>query len=151
MINSSHYSILLVEDDSNDVFLIQRAFRRAQIVNYIHVVQDGDEAVEYFEGQGKYRDRNAYPLPNLVLLDLKLPRRSGLEVLEWLKKQPIFKKIPVVVLTSSQEHIDLERAYEIGVNSYLIKPVTFDALVSMIEATNTYWFKLNQFAPIYLV
>jgi CheY-like chemotaxis protein len=144
MINHTRLNILLVEDDADDVLLIQRAFRKAQIINPIQTVINGDAAVDYLAGQGAYTDRGRYPLPVLILLDLKLPRRSGLEVLEWLKRQPMIKRTPVVVLTSSAEVSDLNRAYDLGANSYLIKPVTFEALVAIIKTVNLYWLVTNE-------
>jgi CheY-like chemotaxis protein len=148
MTTLSEYEILLVEDDSNDILFIQRAFRQANLNNSIHIVRDGDDAVAYLSGEGKYTSRETYPLPLLILLDLKLPRRSGLEVLEWLKEQPILKRIPVVILTSSKESIDVNQAYDLGVNSYLVKPVKFDALMKMVEAIDIFWLKLNQYPSI---
>ncbi len=144
MINFTHYTILLVEDDPNDVFLIQRAFRKANLANPIQVMKDGEAAVLYLSGQEPYADRDRYPLPMLMLLDLKLPRRSGLEVLEWLKQQPKLKRLPVVVLTSSREHTDLNRAYDLGANSYLVKPVAFDSLLNMVQTLNQYWLIINE-------
>lgn len=148
MVASNGYGVLLVEDDSNDVLLIERAFHRANLDLPITIVRDGDEAVDYLIGQGQYGDRLQYPMPTLILLDLKLPRRSGLEVLGWLRAQPILRRIPVVVLTSSREHVDVDSAYEMGVNSYLVKPVTFSALESMIGALNSYWVEVNQYPSI---
>ncbi|WP_250121884.1 response regulator [Chroococcidiopsis sp. CCMEE 29] len=144
MSNLAYYTILLVEDDPNDVFLIQRAFRRINLANPIQVVQDGEAAVLYLSGQEPYADRDRYPFPILVLLDLKLPRRSGLEVLEWLRQQPKLKRLPVVVLTSSRENSDLNRAYDLGANSYLVKPVAFDGLLEMVRSLNQYWLILNE-------
>ena len=144
MINFTHYTILLVEDDPNDVFLIQRAFSKANLANTIQVMKDGEAAVQYLSGQEPYADRDRYPLPMLMLLDLKLPRRSGLEVLEWLKQQPKLKRLPVVVLTSSREHTDLNRAYDLGANSYLVKPVAFDSLLNMVQTLNQYWLIINE-------
>lgn len=144
MSNLAYYTILLVEDDPNDVFLIQRAFRRINLANPIQVVQDGEAAVLYLSGQDPYVDRDRYPFPILVLLDLKLPRRSGLEVLEWLRQQPKLKRLPVVVLTSSRENSDLNRAYDLGANSYLVKPVAFDGLLEMVRSLNQYWLILNE-------
>ncbi|MGB6298133.1 MAG: response regulator [Rivularia sp. (in: cyanobacteria)] len=140
--------ILLVEDDSNDILFIQRAFRRSKLEKPMQIVRDGDEAVAYLSGKGDYADRNLYPLPSMILLDLKLPRRSGLEVLEWLRQQPVIKRIPVVILTSSKENIDVDRAYDIGVNSYLLKPVNYNALNDMIETLNAFWLKLNCYPSI---
>ncbi len=141
--------ILLVEDDYNDILFIQRAFRRSDLENpSIQVVRDGDEAVAYLSGEGDYANRNFYPLPGMILLDLKLPRRSGLEVLEWLRSQPVLKRIPVVILTSSKENIDINRAYDIGVNSYLLKPVNYKALNEMIKTLNAFWLDLNCYPSI---
>ncbi|RMF85886.1 MAG: response regulator [Nitrospinota bacterium] len=138
-----HYTILLVEDDPNDVLLIQRAFQRARILNPLQVVRNGDEAVAYLGGQEPYADRGRYPLPILMLLDLKLPRGSGLEVLEWLQQQPGLRRLPVVVLTSSSESIDVNRAYDLGANSYLVKPVRFEDLLQMVRSLHFYWLILN--------
>ena len=137
-------AVLLVEDNIDDVILIERAFKKARIVNPLHTVGDGDEALDYLGGRGKYRDRAAHPLPALILLDLKLPRRSGLDVLTWLRSEPCIKRIPLVVFTSSRESVDVDRAYELGVNSYLCKPVAFDALLEMIKTLNVYWLLLNE-------
>lgn len=139
-----HYDILLVEDEPDDIFLLLRAFKKVNLANSVHVVKDGEEAVLYLSGQGIYSDRQKYPLPMLILLDLKLPRRSGLEVLEWLRQQPMLKRLPVVVLTSSREDSDLNRAYDLGVNSYLVKPVAFDGLINMVKQLNYYWVLLNE-------
>ena len=135
----ANFTILLVEDDADDVLLIQRAFRKAKIANPIQAVRDGDEAVAYLSGAGPYGDRRQFPSPVLILLDLKLPRRSGFEVLEWLRGQPGLKRTPVVVLTSSKETADVNRAYELGANSYLLKPVTFEALQEMMRTISLYW------------
>jgi CheY-like chemotaxis protein len=144
MLNVSNYSILLVEDDSNDVFLIQRAFRKAGIPNPLQVVEDGEAAVFYLAGKPPYNDRDRYPLPDLILLDLKLPRKSGLEVLEWLRQQAELKRLPVVVLSSSKENREINRAYDLGANSYLVKPVAFEALLDMVKTLNLYWLIFNQ-------
>lgn len=137
-------TILLVEDDPNDVTLIERAFRKANIVNPLQIVTDGEKAVAYLAGQEPYTDRERYPLPALVLLDLKLPRKSGHEVLEWLRVQPNLQRIPVVVLTGSKEPADINLAYDLGANSYLIKPVAFDDLLETVKALNLYWLILNE-------
>jgi CheY-like chemotaxis protein len=136
--------ILIVEDNGDDVALIRRAFKHCQIVNPLSVVSDGDAAVAYLSGTGPYADRAEHPLPALVMLDLKLPRRSGLEVLEWMKQQPLLKRTPVVILTSSKEHKDVNRAYDLGANSYLMKPVEFDELRAMVERLHLYWLVMNE-------
>jgi CheY-like chemotaxis protein len=136
--------VLLVEDDPNDVLLIRRAFKKAQHPNPTQVVQDGEQAIAYLSGDQQYADRQAYPLPGLILLDLKLPRKSGFEVLQWVRQQPLLKRIPVVVLTSSKQSPDVNKAYDFGANSYLVKPVEFDELVDLITTLNLYWGFLNE-------
>ncbi len=142
--NSPLSTILLVEDDSNDVLLLRRAFRKADLANPLMVVGDGEQATAYLTGDGQYSDRERFPLPIVVLLDLKLPRRSGLEVLAWLRDQPGLRRLPVVVLTASRESADINTAYERGASSYLVKPVAFDSLVEMVKAFNLYWVILNE-------
>ncbi len=138
------FTFLLVEDDPDDILLFQRAFSQASLVNPVRIVRNGEEAVHYLSGAGVYVDRVRYPLPSLVLLDLKLPKKSGLEVLEWMRSQPSTQSIPVIVLTSSQESADVQRAYALGANSYLIKPVGFDGLLEIVKAIGMYWVILNQ-------
>ncbi len=135
--------VLLVEDDPNDIVLTRRAFRKAELPEPIAVAEDGEQAVAYLGATGEFADRRAHPLPDLVLLDLKLPRMSGLEVLAWLRKQPGLQRMPVVVLTSSRETADVNRAYELGANSYLLKPVTFDSLAKIVSDLDRYWGALN--------
>lgn len=138
-------TILMVEDDSNDVLLVRRAFRKAGINTKINIVSDGEEAINYLTRKGKYKENgDRYPMPTLILLDLKLPRVNGLEVLEWLRQQPELKRLLVVVLTSSQENPDLNKAYDLGVNSYLVKPVSFDSLVNLMDCLHAYWFNCNE-------
>ena len=137
-------TILLVDDDANDVFLLRRAFQKAMLANPLQVVRDGEEALTYLAGKSPYNDRGSYPLPALVLLDLKMPRRSGFEVLEWLRHQPGLQRLVVVVLTSSNQHSDVNRAYDLGANSYLVKPAGFDRLLEMVKRLNAYWLALNE-------
>jgi len=138
-----HRVILLVEDDPNDILLIQRAFRKATLTTVLRVVKDGDEAIAYLSGEGPYRNRRRYPLPVLILLDLKLPRRSGFEVLQWLKARSGLRRIPVVVLTSSRDSPDVNRAYDLGANSYLVKPVKAAELEEMVRTMSLYWLIFN--------
>ncbi|HEX9394785.1 MAG TPA: response regulator [Gemmatimonadales bacterium] len=137
-------AILLVEDDANDVILIRRAFAKAEIKNPVYTVEDGDAAVAYLAGEGTYANRGDHPLPGVVLLDLKLPRRSGLEVLQWVRQSPTLRRLPVVVLTSSRESADVNRAYDLGANSYLVKPVGFDALTDLVRILQGYWVGWNE-------
>src|SRR5574340_1347197 len=141
-------TILLVEDDPNDVLLIQRAFRNARLANPVSITNDGDEAVNYLSGAGKFANRDEYPMPILVLMDLKLPRRSGLEVLEWIRQQNPLCRLPVIVLTSSSQSSDINRAYDLGANSYLTKPVSFESLLEMVKTLNMYWLVLNRFPDL---
>lgn len=142
--NSSLKTILLVEDDTNDVLLFRRAYHKCKLANPLQIVGDGEEAQDYLAGSGKYADRVSYPLPALVLLDFKLPRMSGLEVLAWMRSQAGLKRMPVVALTSSRERSDVNRAYDLGINSYLVKPVAFDNLMQLVKALGLYWMILNE-------
>ena len=146
--NIDRSPVLMVEDDPNDVVLVRRAFRKANLQHPVYAVEDGEAAIAYLDGRGEYADRDASPLPRLVLLDLKLPRKSGLEVLEWVKSQPRLKRIPVVVLTSSRQPSDVNRAYDLGVNAYLVKPVSFDRLLEMITAIEAFWLGINEHAEV---
>lgn len=133
-------TILLVEDSPVDILLMQRAFRERIFSNTsLQIVRDGDAAVFYLNGDAEYSDRDRYPLPRIILLDLKLPRRSGHEVLFWLKQQPELKRLPVVMLTSSRQTVDVNQAYDLGVNSYLVKPVGFASLSEMMQSFAQYW------------
>ena len=137
-------TILHVEDDSNDVLLIARAFRKAETSAQVQVVGDGEQAINYLSGAGSFAQRDQFPLPSLVLLDLKLPRKSGIEVLEWIRRQPGIRRIPVVMLTSSRQPVDINRAYDLGANAYLVKPVNFDALVQMLKTLDSFWLGINE-------
>ncbi|MEG4279910.1 response regulator [Microcoleus sp. MON1_C1] len=138
-------TILLVEDNPVDILLMQRAFRNETFANTsLQIVRDGDAAVFYLNGDGEYSDRDRYPLPAIILLDLKLPRRSGHEVLIWLRQQPELKRLPVVMLTSSRQTPDVKRAYDLGVNSYLVKPVGFASLLEMMQSFNEYWLNYTE-------
>jgi len=133
------YTILLVEDDLNDILQVQRAFQKAHLRNPIQLAQDGDQAVAYLKGDPPFQDRKTHPLPWMIFMDLNLPRRSGLEVLEWIRSQRAFDRTLVVVLTGSRESSDLDRALNLGANSYLTKPVAFDALLDVVKKLNIYW------------
>lgn len=137
--------ILLAEDDPNDTLLIQRAFQKAGLGDILKTVSDGDQAVEYLRGVNEYADRARHPLPFLLLLDLKMPGTDGFEVLQWLRGQPDFKRLLVVVLTSSNLQADVDRAYDLGANSYLVKPVEFNEMVNLIQRFEAYWTEINRF------
>lgn len=131
--------ILLAEDNEDHVLLTRRAFKQAGLVNPLFVVENGEEAVAYLTGEGKFANRNEYPLPTLLLLDLKMPRKDGFEVLEWIRKQPTLAALRVVVLTTSDRILDVNRAYQLGANSFLTKPVDFRDFVQLSSAIKGYW------------
>lgn len=136
--------ILLAEDDPNDVLLIQRAFAKAGLPEVLKTVRDGEEAIQYLDGRGGYSDRTLFPVPFLVLLDLKMPGTDGFEVLSWARAQPDLKRLLIVVLTSSNFQSDVDRAYELGANSYLVKPVELKDMVNLIQRFEAYWTELNR-------
>lgn len=136
--------ILLVEDNPHDVELTLRVFTKNHLTNRIHVVRDGAEALEYLFCTGAYAARNIEDRPKLVLLDLKLPKVDGLQVLQRLKDDPRTRVIPVTVLTSSREERDLVESYRLGVNSYIVKPVDFDQFTETVRQLGLYWLLLNQ-------
>jgi CheY-like chemotaxis protein len=136
--------ILLVEDSDDDVALIRRAFRRGGVTTGLRVLGDGDSAVAYLAGEGDFHDRERHPMPRVLLLDLKLPRRSGLEVLEWVRSRPELRSLIIVILTSSRESRDLHVAYQLGANSFLVKPVEFDRLLDLVKTLDLYWIGYNE-------
>ena len=139
--------ILLVEDNRMDVELTLDAFKEARLLNTIYVSPNGQDALDYLLGRGKYADRNTYPIPNLVLLDLKLPGVDGFEVLRQVKSTPILKRLPVIILTSSKEEGDRALTYDIGANSYIVKPVSFNGFLGVIKQIEGYWISLNVAPP----
>ena len=136
--------ILLIEDNAEDVEITMRAFQKYQFANKIHVVRDGEEALECLFSTGRYADRPLGSNPRLILLDLKLPKVDGLEILQRCKSDPRTKNIPVVVLTSSREDRDLIESYKLGVNSYVVKPVDFSQFTEAVRQLGLYWILLNQ-------
>ena len=139
--------ILLVEDNRMDVELTLDAFKEARLLNTIHVSPNGQDALNYLFGRGKYTDRLTYPMPSLVLLDLKLPGVDGFEVLRQVKSAPILKRLPVIILTSSKEEGDRALTYDIGANSYIVKPVSFNGFLDVIRQIEGYWISLNVAPP----
>jgi len=136
--------VLIAEDDPTDIFLLQRAFAVAEVPAILHVVRDGQEAIDYLEGEASYADRQAHPLPDLLLLDLKMPKLNGFDVLSWLKRQPGLKRLLVTVLTSSDQPQDINRAYDLGANSYLLKPHGSQELSDLVKRVQKYWLEVNQ-------
>jgi CheY-like chemotaxis protein len=139
-------TVLLAEDNEDDVFFMQRAAKASGITNPIQVAGHGQEAIDYLAGTGEYADRERYPLPFLVFLDLKMPHKSGLEVLEWIRQQPQFQTLLVLILTTSREESDVQRAYRLGVNSYLVKPPNAAQLTELIKLVKAYWLDNPQLA-----
>ena len=130
---------LLVEDSEDDIVLLQRSFAKNKIANPLRVVRNGQEAMLYLEGTGRYRNRKEYPLPSIVLLDLKMPGIDGFEVLEWIRQQPSLRMLRIVVLTSSDAISDVNRAYQLGANSFLVKPTDLHDLNLLTAAIRGYW------------
>jgi len=144
MENLKEVEILLVEDNPNDVELALRALKKHNLTNKVHVVKNGAEALEYIFGTGAYAGRDVNNKPKVVLLDLKLPKVDGLEVLRRIKADERTKVIPVVVLTSSTEERDIIESYQLGVNSYIVKPIDFDKFIDAVSELGLYWLLLNQ-------
>jgi two-component system response regulator len=140
--------ILLVEDNPLDVELTLDAFREAQLDSMVHVVRNGHEALNYLFGRNQYGDRETHPLPNLILLDLHLPGIDGHEVLQEIKATPQLKRLPVIILTSSKEEKDVMRSYDKGANSYLVKPVSVNGFLDVVNLINHYWLTLNIRPPL---
>jgi len=136
--------VLIAEDDPSDAFLLKRAFTLANIPATLHFVRDGQEAIDYLQGDDRYKDRAVYPLPDLMLLDLKMPRLNGFDVLSWLRRQPGLKRLLVTVLTSSDQPDDINRAYDLGAISYLLKPHNSSHLSELVAQVKRYWLDLNQ-------
>jgi two-component system response regulator len=138
------HDILLVEDNPDDVDLTMRAFRKTELVSTVAVARDGIQALDYLFATGQHADRDPAALPRLVLLDLKLPRLDGLQVLKRMRANPVTRTIPVVILTSSTEQRDLRSGYALGANSYIRKPVDFEQFVDALDHISTYWLEMNQ-------
>ena len=144
MNETNNVEILLVEDNPQDLELTLRALRKANLANHIQVARDGAEALEFVLGEGPHAGRKFEDTPKVILLDLKLPKIDGLEVLRRLKEDPHTQSIPVVVLTSSKEQKDVVQSYRLGVNSYIVKPVNFDGFATAVQELGMYWLLLNQ-------
>lgn len=137
-------TILVVEDNSTEMLLLKRAWQRAKIPNPLQWVLDGVEAIAYLNGDGKWSNREEYPLPALVLLDLKMPLVSGFDVLRWVRQHPVLHKIRVVMFSSSDEPRDINQAYELGTNSYSVKPLHFEDLVRVVDLLSKHWLNLSR-------
>ena len=134
--------ILLAEDDDDDFLLTQKAFKESRLINHLFRVKDGEELMDYLLHRGSYQDREKFPMPMLILLDLNMPRKNGREALKEIRANAELKKIPVVALTTSQAQEDVNLLYELGVNSFVKKPVSFDQLAKVIKVLEQYWFEI---------
>jgi CheY-like chemotaxis protein len=136
--------ILLVEDREDDIALIRKAFSKAYVPNPLQIVRNGEEAIAYLEGEGKYANRDEYPLPELLLLDLKMPRVDGFEVLKWVRAQPNLASLRIVVLTCSESIRDVNLAYSLGANSFMVKPMDFEDVIHMSKFLTSYWLHMSK-------
>ena len=136
--------VLIAEDNDNDIAMLRRAFHQASVTAPIQYLTDGEQTIAYLKGEGKFARRDEFPLPDLLLLDLKMPRKSGFDVLEWLRTQPSLAHLRVVVLTTSEELRDVNRAYALGAASFLTKPVNFVEFKDTIQAMYNYWVAYNR-------
>jgi len=144
MDNLKEVEILIVEDNPQDAEMALRALKKNNLTNKVLVVHDGEEALDFVFARGSFTNRQGSSRPKIILLDLKLPKIDGLEVLKQIKGHPVTKVIPVIMLTSSKEESDLVKSYQLGVNSYIVKPVDFDKFVEAIREIGFYWLLLNQ-------
>ncbi|HZQ17127.1 MAG TPA: response regulator [Terriglobales bacterium] len=144
MTDATLRTILLVEDEPTDVALMTRAFEKARVMNPVVHLVDGDEVLRYLAGKGEYADRVKYPLPAVILLDLKLPGATGMQILQWMRVQGEIRRIPVVVLTSDESPKTIDAAYDLGANSYLVKPGNPAEVSRMVQTIQQYWIKLNE-------
>jgi CheY-like chemotaxis protein len=140
---SEHGHILVAEDDPTDAYFFQRAFTRAGLPVTLNFVRDGQEAIDYLQGEGQFADRTWHPLPQLLLLDLNMPRLNGFDVLKWVREQPGMSDLLVVIFSSSEEPRDMNRAYGLGANSYLVKPHSMAELTALVGQFKKYWLEAN--------
>lgn len=141
---ADHAVVLLAEDEEDYVLLVQRAFAEAKIPNPLYVVSNGQDLMSYLKGDGQYANREEYPLPELLLLDLKLPRFSGLEAIGWIRSQPGLQGLRILVLTSSEQIRDVNDAYRLGANSFLVKPFDFVDLIQLSRLISEFWLKASK-------
>jgi CheY-like chemotaxis protein len=140
-------TILLVDDSENDLFLMRKAFKKAEFKSPLQEVRNGEEAIAYLKGEGPYGDRNKFPLPTVMLLDLNMPKKNGFDVLAWVRAQPVLKRMAIIILTASKRSEDVERAFDLGATSFLVKPGNIEALIAMIRCLRD-WLQINHFPPL---
>ena len=139
--------ILLADDDPDDRMLTERALKKSRLANTIEMVEDGEELMDYLHRRGRYEDPSASPRPGLILLDLNMPRKDGREALQEIKSDPALRRIPVVVLTTSEAEQDILQSYDLGVNAFVTKPVTFDQLAEVLGLLGEFWFEIVKLPP----
>ena len=137
--------VLVVDDSEDDLALMKAAWKEAGVCGTLVPLEDGARAVEYLSGAGAFADRGAHPVPNLVLLDLKMPVMTGFETLAWIRESPLYRTLPVAILTASTQPSDVETCYRLGANSYLVKPSSYQELCGLAKCIGCYWFGLNRF------
>ena len=140
-------TILLVDDSENDLALMKFAFMKAGVNSQLQMVHDGEEAIVYLRGEGAYTDRDKFPLPAVILLDLNMPKKNGYEVLAWLRSVPALKRLSTIILTASMRPEDIERAFDLGANAYLVKPTALEDLVATLRCLRD-WVQINHFPPL---
>ena len=140
-------TILLVDDSENDLILMRRAFQKAEFNNPLREVRNGEEAIAYLQGEGVYDDRDRFPFPVVMLLDLNMPRLNGFEVLSWIQTQPNLRRLSIIILTASLRMEDVERAFDLGAHSFLVKPPSLEKLVAIIRCLRD-WLQYNHFPPL---
>lgn len=139
--------VLIAEDNPDDALLLRRAIDKAGVTAHVKIVADGEEMLLYLQGRGAYANRNTCPPPSIIILDLKMPRRSGLEVLQWISENPEVAVVPTIVLSASNLEKDVRAAYDLGANTYFVKPSTFDELVETMRMLEKYWKKAAKLRP----
>jgi len=144
---NSNKAILLVEDDENDILLFERSARNASIQDALAIVRDGQEAIEYLSGHEQFADRARFPLPSLVLLDIKMPRKTGLDVLEWMSDKPHLRGMPVIMFSSSPRSDDVAQAYRLGASAFVVKPSSFERRNELVRVIKIFWLEFNH-APM---
>ncbi len=146
-LNTKAITILYADDDPEDRMLLTDAWKESRVANELHMVEDGEELMDYLKRRGKYASLAGSPLPGMILLDLNMPRKDGREALKEIKEDPALRRIPVIVLTTSQAEEDIYRAYDLGVNSFILKPVTFKSLVDVTQTIGRYWLEIVELPP----
>ena len=145
--NTKAITILYADDDPEDRMLLTDAWKESRVANELHMVEDGEELMDYLKRRGKYTSLAGTPLPGMILLDLNMPRKDGREALKEIKTDPALRRVPVIVLTTSQAEEDIYRAYDLGVNSFILKPVTFKSLVDVTQTIGRYWLEIVELPP----